>query len=122
MNLILDMNVSPKLVGLLSQKKVDSQHWYTIGKPDAKDSEIMEYAKKSSSVVVTYDLDFTAILSNTKGGKPSVIQIRKQGLQLETLAGLLIATVSQWSDELEKGAILSLDAKRVRVRLLPLNV
>jgi len=82
----------------------------------------MEYAKKSGSVVVTYDLDFTAILSNTKGGKPSVIQIRKQGLQLETLAGLLIATVSQWSDELEKGAILSLDAKRVRVRLLPLNV
>jgi len=121
MNLILDMNISPKLVTLLSQKKIDSQHWCTIGKSDAKDSEIMEYAKKSDSIVVTYDLDFTAILSHTKGGKPSVIQIRKQGLQLEVLAELLAAAASQWKTELDKGAILSLDTKRIRVRLLPLN-
>ncbi|MCL1787506.1 MAG: DUF5615 family PIN-like protein, partial [Defluviitaleaceae bacterium] len=83
MKLILDMNISPKLVDILCQSGIDARHWYMIGKPDAKDSEIMAYAKEHGCAIVTSDLDFTAILSNTKGGKPSVIQIRKHGLQLD---------------------------------------
>jgi len=121
MNLILDMNISPKLVDLLSQNDINSKHWCTIGKPDARDSEIMEYAKQNDCVIVTCDLDFTTILSNTKENKPSVIQIRKQGLQSDMLAKLLAIVLSQWKSELEKGAVLIIDAKKVRVRILPLD-
>ena len=120
MNLLLDMNLSPKLVDILTQKQVDTSHWYMIGKPDATDTEIMAYAKDNNCVIVTCDLDFTAILSANQGYKPSIIQLRNQVACLDSLAELIAAVVRQWADNLAKGAILTLDAKRIRVRLLPL--
>ena len=60
------------------------------------------------------------MLSITQARKPSVIQIRKQGMELTPLADLLTSSVHLWESELENGAILTLDAKRGRVRLLPL--
>jgi len=121
MKLILDMNLSPKLVNMLNSKGVVSQHWHTIGNPAASDLEIMEFARSNQAIVVTCDLDFTAILSNTHDSQPSVIQIRKHDLQLEILAEQLSAAVKQCADELNKGAILTLDARKVRARLLPLK-
>ena len=120
MILLLDMNISPKLVDLLFQQQIEARHWYKIGKPDASDAEIMSYAKDNNCIVVTYDLDFSAILSTTQVKKPSVVQIRKQGLELHSLAELLSIAVRHWARELESGAILTLDARRGRIRLLPL--
>ena len=120
MMLLLDMNISPKLVDLLLHQGLEVKHWYGIGKPDATDTEIMAYAKDNDCIVVTYDLDFSAILAITQSKKPSVIQIRKQGLQLSSLAELLANTTRHWEAELERGAILSLDARREKIRLLPL--
>ena len=120
MTLLLDMNISPKLVDMLAERQIDAAHWYAIGKPAATDSEIMDYAKENNCVVVTYDLDFAALLCAAQGYKPSVVQIRKQGLNYDALVDLLTIAVRQWSDELSKGAILTLDARKCRVRLLPL--
>ena len=120
MTLILDMNLSPKLAEMLVERQIDAKHWYMIGKPTAIDEEIMTYAKETSSIVVTHDLDFTAILCATQSYRPSIIQIRKQGLDLNVLATLLAAAVRQWADELSNGAVLSLDTNKLRVRLLPL--
>ena len=121
MTLLLDMNISPKLVDLLHMRQVEATHWRDIGKSDATDMEIMEYAKENDCIVVTYDLDFSTILSVTQEKKPSVIQIRKQGMELSSLADLLGSSVSLWESDLKNGAILSLDTMRGRVRLLPLT-
>ena len=120
MTLLLDMNISPKLVELLLMRQVKAMHWINVGKSDATDMEIMEYAKKNDCIMVTYDLDFSTMLSITQAKKPSVIQIRKQGMELLSLAELLTSSVQLWESELENGVILTLDAKRGRVRLLPL--
>ena len=47
MKLLIDMNLSPNLVELFNDMGIESVHWYGIGAPDAKDIEIMEYAKKT---------------------------------------------------------------------------
>ena len=120
MTLLLDMNLSPKLVSILANLQVDAKHWYTVGNPTATDAEIMTYATDNNCIVVTYDLDFTALLCATQNQKPSVIQIRKQGMDIDVLADLLSTSVRQWGVELSKGAILTIDAKKLRVRLLPL--
>lgn len=114
------MNLSPKLATMLIKKGIESKHWYYIGIPDAKDAEIMDYARREGYTVLTCDLDFTAMLSVTQGRKPSIIQIRNQGVQMEALAELIVSAILQNADELEKGAILTLDSKQARVRLLPL--
>jgi predicted nuclease of predicted toxin-antitoxin system len=120
MKLILDMNLSPKLAAALVEKQINAAHWYAVGKPDATDSEIMEYAKIHNYVVVTCDLDFVVILFATKDRKPSVIQIRNRNLCVETLAKLIAVAIRQWGHELENGAILTLDTDKFRARFLPL--
>jgi predicted nuclease of predicted toxin-antitoxin system len=120
MKILLDMNLPLKLADLLTEKGIETAHWFNIGAPNAKDSIIMEYARKNDYIVASYDLDFSAILAVTHGQKPSVVQIRAQDLQTERTAEMIVFALRQNADELEKGAILSIDTKRARVRLLPL--
>jgi len=120
MKILIDMNLSPKLVTMLTHKGIESEHWYYVGVSNAKDAEIMDYARKEGYVVLTCDLDFTAMLSATQGRKPSVILIRGQGVPMEELAGSIAAAMLQNADDLEKGAILTLDSKQARIRMLPL--
>ena len=76
MKLLVDMNLSPSWIKLLSDADVQAVHWSVIGKNNAPDSEIMAYAAGNDYVVLTHDLDFSAILAVTHGEKPSVVQIR----------------------------------------------
>ena len=120
MKVLLDMNLPLRLAGLLTKKGIETVHWFYIGAPNAKDTEIMEYAHENNYTVLTCDLDFSAILSATHGLKPSVVQLRFQCLDTENTATLLVSALLQNESELEKGAILSIDIKKARVRLLPL--
>ena len=120
MRILIDMNLPPKLADILIDNGVEAVHWYNIGLPEAKDTEILSYAKRHNFIVMTCDLDFSTILSITHGQKPSVVQIRTQGYHSEKTESMIITTVKQNANELEKGAILTIDGKRGRLRLLPL--
>ena len=71
-------------------------------------------------VIVTCDLDFSAILSVMRGRKPSVVQVRARYMPLNDLADMVIKSINQNIDDLNSGAILTSDAKKSRSRLLPL--
>lgn len=71
MNLVVDMNLSPRWVSVLMQAGFGATHWSTLGAMDAPDTEIMRYALEHDGVVLTHDLDFGAILAATHGQKPS---------------------------------------------------
>jgi len=120
MKLLIDMNLSPNLVELFNDMGIESVHWHGIGAPDAKDIEIMEYAKKNDYVVLTCDLDFSAILSSTHGHKPSVIQMRVHNYSLKKTAELIGNSILLCSAELNTGVILIIDFNRARMRLFPL--
>ena len=120
MKLLVDMNLPIKFADMLDDKGIASEHWFRVGAPDAKDSEIMRYALEHNYIVVTCDLDFSAILSATKGIKPSVIQVRARNIPWIDLASKVISSATQSAAELGTGAILTLDAKTSRLRLLPL--
>jgi len=120
MKLLVDMNLPIKFADMLIGEGVVSEHWYRVGAPDARDSEIMSYALEHDSIVVTCDLDFSAILSATKSIKPSVIQVRARNIPWEELSDNVMSSAIQSATELEAGAILTLDAKTSRLRLLPL--
>ena len=88
---------------------------------DAPDAEIMAYAATHDYVVVTHDLDFSAILAATQGTKPSVVQIRSDNLSPAAIGEPLIAALRQMAAELAAGALLTVDPGRTRVHVLPLG-
>jgi predicted nuclease of predicted toxin-antitoxin system len=115
------MNRTPRWVGLLHDAGIAAQHWSSIGRADASDKEIMRAAAQTGAVVLTHDLDFSAILAATNGGKPSVVQIRAQDISPDLIGARVIAALRQVEKELEAGALLTIDTDRMRLRLLPLR-
>lgn len=72
-------------------------------------------------IVFTHDLDFSALLFHTKANSPSVIQIRGEEIRPQEMAALVIHAVKESREALEKGALLTLDANRHRLIVLPLK-
>ncbi|AKJ26852.1 DUF5615 family PIN-like protein [Caldimonas brevitalea] len=120
MKLLVDMNLSPRWVGLLASEGFDALHWSTVGAKNASDSAIMAYALANEFVVLTHDLDFSAILAANKGRKPSVVQIRAVDVNPDVIGRQVLVALHQMEAELTEGALLTVDPKRTRVRVLPL--
>ena len=120
MKILLDMNVPLDYAMLLSERGFNALRWSDVGAPNAADAEIMEYARKHDYIVLTYDLDFSAILSVTHERKPSIAQIRVSDIYAGQVADIIKNNLNQYADEMKKGAILSIDFKKARLRLLPL--
>jgi predicted nuclease of predicted toxin-antitoxin system len=121
MKLLVDMNLSPRWIDLLTRSQFQAAHWSSIGSPHALDEEIMTYAAEHDYVVLTNDLDFGAILAVTHGEKPSVVQIRSENLNPDVIGAQTIKALRQLAEQLDEGALVNVDPIRTRVRLLPLK-
>jgi predicted nuclease of predicted toxin-antitoxin system len=121
MKLIIDMNLSPRWVRVLLDAGIEAAHWSTLGAATAADFELMAFAKENDYVVLTHDLDFGAILAATHGEKPSVVQIRAENVTPEAIGATVIEALQQLADELDVGALVTIDPQHTRLRLLPLR-
>ena len=121
MKLLVDMNLSPRWIGLLKDSGVEAMHWSMVGKINATDADIMAYAMTNDCIVLTHDLDFSAILAVTQGEKPSVVQIRADDVSPSAIGMQVVTALRQMESELEAGALLTIDPSRTRLNLLPLQ-
>jgi len=119
MKLLVDMNLSPKWIAVFHDSGWEAVHWSTVGQPTARDSEIMTFAAANGYVVLTHDLDFSAILAVTHGKKPSVVQIRSEDVSVEFIGKQTVAALRHMQAELEAGALLTIEPGRARFRSLP---
>ncbi len=121
MKLLIDMNLSLRWVTMFEDAGVAAVHWSAIGDANAPDTEIMIYAATYGRIVLTSDLDFGTILAVTKKAGPSVIQLRAEDLRPEAAGPVVLAAAQQCRDEIEEGVLLTVDASRFRLTLLPLQ-
>ena len=121
MNFLVDMNLSPNWVGFLTGAGFTAVHWSAEGAPNASDHELMQWAAQHEYIVLTADLDFAAILAATERRRPSVILVRSAILTPEALGNAVLTAIQQAKNELVAGAIVSVDAERARLRVLPLE-
>ena len=121
MKLLVDMNLSPRWIGVLTNAGIEATHWSSLGQANAPDSVIMAYAHANDYVVLTHDLDFSAILAATHGEKPSVVQIRAEDISPDVIGAKVITALRQMTEELEQGALVTIDPNRTRLRVLPLQ-
>jgi len=119
---LIDMNLTPRWARFLVDHGFEAVHWSSVGPGDAPDNELMHWAAEHHFVVLTSDLGFAAMLAATQRRQPSVIQIRGGLLSPEAIGAAMLAAVRQEELELERGALLSVDAGRQRLRILPLAV
>ena len=121
MKVLIDMNLSPRWVKLLAGADIEAVHWSSVGAANAQDVDIMGFARANEYVVLTHDLDFGAILAATHGNKPSVVQIRSEDVSPDIIGNQVVAALQQMAAELELGALLTVNPKRIRVHILPLR-
>lgn len=120
MNFLVDMNLSPSWANFLTASGFTAVHWSDEGPPNASDHELMIWAAERKYIVLTADLDFAAILAATETSSPSVILLRSDNLSPEALGSAVLAAIQKTEEALAAGAIVSVDAERARLRILPL--
>jgi len=120
MKFLVDMNLSPRWADFLTQSGFEAVHWSTIGPAEASDAILLDWAAVNGHVVLTSDLDFGAILAAAKARRPSVLLLRNDNLSPMVIGGAVLAAIRQAVDELAEGALVSVEAARARIRVLPL--
>jgi predicted nuclease of predicted toxin-antitoxin system len=120
MKLLLDQGLPRSTVRRLQSAGIEASHVGDRGLATASDSRILELALQEDMVVVTLDADFHALLALSGATKPSVIRIRIEGLRADGLYHLLANVVKVCSNDLVKGAMVSVTQNRIRIKRLPI--
>lgn len=120
MKLLLDQGLPRSAAAILRSAGWDAVHTAEIGLAAAEDAGILERARSEGRVVVSLDADFHALLAIAGAAQPSAIRVRIEGLKARELVELLEAVIRQHGEDLERGALMTIQEYRVRVRRLPL--
>jgi predicted nuclease of predicted toxin-antitoxin system len=88
LSLLLDENLSPRLLPRLASLFPGLIHVRDIGLKGASDEMIWDWAKRNSYTIVTTDSDFSAISGN-KGWPPKVIHLEECDFPLRVIEDLL---------------------------------
>jgi predicted nuclease of predicted toxin-antitoxin system len=121
MRLLLDQGTPRSAAALLRQAGFDAIHTAEIGMAKAADAEILARALTDRRIVVTLDADFHALLAVSGARNPSIIRFRLEGLRAEEFSVVLQNVMDRCHDDLEAGAVVSVQENRVRVRHLPIG-
>jgi predicted nuclease of predicted toxin-antitoxin system len=99
----------------------EAVHWSERGEARASDPTLMDWARANGYLVFTNDLDFGALLATTESGGPSVLQVRTQDVMPAAIGNIVLGVLREHRTALEAGALITVDARRSRVRILPIR-
>jgi len=119
--LLLDQGLPRSTGRHLPADQWDVVHVGELGLSRATDTEILSKARETSRVCVTLDADFHALLAVAGESTPSVIRIRKEGLDAAALALLFEAVWPRIERDLTGGAVVTITDASVRTRRLPIQ-
>lgn len=121
MRFLLDQGLPRGAATLLCALGHDTVHVADVETPDALDPVILSRALAEDRVAVTLDADFHALIALSGASRPSVIRVRIEGLKGPAVCELLAAVAGRCADDLTAGALVSVDARGIRVRTLPIS-
>jgi predicted nuclease of predicted toxin-antitoxin system len=121
MKIVLDMNVSPEWVDVLSGEDIECIHWSKVGNWSAEDDDIVHWAATNGFVVMTQDLDFGGILRALSLLQPSVVLLRTRNGRPHRDVADVLAVLKRYTFDLDDGCFIVIDPSNHRVRRLPLS-
>ena len=121
MRFLVDMNLSPLTVAALRSQGWDMLRVSEVLPVDAADLEILEWARRHNRIVVTQDLDFSALVALGGYSQPSLVTLRLSTASPETVTARLLAVIPELEEALESGCAVTVGDASVRLRLLPIQ-
>jgi len=106
--LLFDENISPRLVGTLSDIYPDSAHVHECALGSADDSVVWEYARVHGLTIVSKDSDFQE-RSVILGAPPKVIWIRvwnSNSAEIENLLRAALPIVKRFIEDDEESCLI----------------
>lgn len=121
MKFLVDQNLSPLVAAGLCEAGHDAVHARDLGLQQASDTVVLARASQERRIVVSADTDFGTLLAGSRADGPSVVLVRRPSdRSARQVLALILANLDAAADALADGAIVVLEAERVRVRRLPL--
>lgn len=122
MRFLADMGVAHSVVTWLKSHEYDAVHLKDEGLQRLPDSDILQKAIEENRILLTFDLDFGEIIAHSAGRNASVIVFRLQNTRVNNVIQRLETVLVESQNALERGAIISVEEDRHRVRYLPLQL
>ncbi|PIV66834.1 MAG: hypothetical protein COS10_04200 [Nitrospirae bacterium CG01_land_8_20_14_3_00_44_22] len=117
---IADIHISPLTVNELKKNGYDIIRITDKLPATSSDAAIIQLAYREQAIIITQDLDFSALIAQSGLNWPSVISLRLDNAKPDKITWILNAVLPQIKTELTEGAIISIDEKEYRIRRLPI--
>ena len=115
------MGVSQRVVTWLREQGHDATHLRDEGLHTLENGGIFAKGFRESRIILTWDLDFTEIVALSKTGVVSAVVFRLMNTRSDHVITRLARVLLASAQDLDEGAIISVEEGRHRVRLLPLG-
>ncbi len=120
MRLLADLHVSPRTVTFLRALGHDTIRSSEVLAPTASDQEIIDFAFAHQRAVLTQDLDFSTLIALSGKTSPSLISLRLAHARSDYVNSILERVLPVIQEDVEAGAIVTVEDRRIRRRRLPI--
>lgn len=119
--LLADVHISPITVAELKTIGYEIYRVTDFISASAPDMEIIGLALQEEAVIVTQDLDFSALVAQSGMNKPSIVSLRVGNSSPHHISEILKTVLPEIEAELKEGVIVSIADTEYRVRKLPIG-
>jgi len=119
--LVLDQGVPRDAAPLLRERGHDCTHVGELGMARASDQEILAWSREQKAIIVTLDADFHAILAVSGASGPSVIRMRRQGLNARPVVEIVDNVLSNFEFDTARGSLVTVKMNKTTCHKLPIG-
>lgn len=116
------MDISPKTVSFLNLKGYPSKRLNELNLQKASDEEVINFASQENWIIITIDLDYPEIIALSRKKSPLAVIFRIDNPEVNILNSLLQEHLEEIIDDLNNGAIATIEADRIRIHPLPIEI
>jgi len=119
---LIDNSLSPRVAVGLREAGHDAVHVRDYDLQGADDALVFDRAATESRIIVSADADFGTLLAQRQSPGPSVILLRRLfPRRAPERVALILATIRATATVLERGAVVVVEPRGIRVRELPIE-
>ncbi len=121
MRFLADMGISQTTVKWLRSEGNDAIHLRDENLQTLEDSLIIIKARSEKRIILTFDLDFAALMAVSNEKFPSIVILRLKNQKYSNQISKIKSILDESSLSLMNGAIISVDESSFRVKHLPIR-
>ena len=118
---LLDMGLAQSTGEFLRSRGHDVVHLREQGLERLPDDQIVAKAQEEKRAIVTHDLDFGRIVALSGSTVPSIVTLRLTNMTPAQVNTALKAVLSDATESLDRGALVTITDRGIRVRTLPID-